>query len=370
MTLPRSVILVMCCLLALISPALAQGQAGGRIQLTIDTSEADQVLAILALEQAGKPIPETEWQKLFATAPYQRLKQREQKIGEQFHDLSGVITDEDFKKFVLSADLVQRAPLLRETLERWKQADLRHSAEHVLAYLPDEAVIHAKVYPIIKPGINSFVWELSTDPTIFLYLNPEISQAKFENTVDHELHHIGLGSLGPVYDKKIAALPARAKSAADEMGAFGEGFAMLAAAGGPDIDPHAASTAKEHALWDSELAGFNTDLPAINSFFLDILSGKLADDDAIGAKGSTFYGNHQGPWYTVGYKMAVIVEKRYGRAALIQTMTDYRCLLVLYNRAAAELNAAGKDQLPLWSESVLSGVGAGSCGIPSKTGGN
>src|SRR6266851_8694907 len=154
----RFVLCMLCCLLGIIPAASAQKGANDRIQLTLDTSEAEQVLAILTLRQAGKPIADVEWQKLFATAPYQRLKEREKKIGERFHDSSVAFTDEDFKKFVLSDDLLQRAPRLRETLERWKQADLRRSAEHVLAYLPAEAVIHAKVYPIIKPGTNSFVW--------------------------------------------------------------------------------------------------------------------------------------------------------------------------------------------------------------------
>lgn len=159
--------------------------------------------------------------------------------------------------------------------------------------------------------MNSFVWELSTDPTIFLYLDPDITRAKFGNTVAHEMHHIGLGSLGPLYDQKIASLPKRARTVADWMGPFGEGLAMLAAAGGDDVDPHAASTPREHTQWESELASFNTDLPAVNDFYLDVLSGKLTDD-AIEAKGTSFFGNHQGPWYTVGYKMAVIVEKLYG----------------------------------------------------------
>lgn len=361
---PRFVLFVFWCLLWSIPPASAQTARNDRIQLTLDTSEADQVLAILALRQAGKLIGEVEWQKLFASAPYQRLKQREKKIGEQFHDLSQVFTDEDFKKFVLSDDLQQRAPRLRETLALWKQVDLRHSAEHVLAYLPEDAVIHAKVYPMIKPGVNSFVWELSSDPTIFLYVDPDVTREKFENTVDHELHHIGLGSLGPIYTQKIAALPERARTAADWMTEFGEGFAMLAAAGGPDVDPHAASTPKEHSRWEGELAGFSADLPAVNNFYLDVLSGKLSDNDSIEARGSSFFGNHQGPWYTVGYKMAVIVEKRYGRPVLIRTMLDYRCLLALYNQAAAEQNVGGKQSLPLWSEDILSAVHAGTCGSP------
>jgi hypothetical protein len=343
----------------------AQPAPNDRIRLTLDTSEADQVLAILALRQAGKPIDDAEWKALFATPPYQRLKQREEKIGEQFHDLSRVFTDEDFRKFVLSDGLMSLAPRLPGTLERWKQADLRRSAERVLAYLPDEAVIRAKVYPVIKPGVNSFVWELSSDPTIFLYLDPEVTRDKFDNNVAHELHHIGLGSLGPVYEEKIAALPERARTAAEWMGGFGEGLAVLVAAGGPDVDPHAASTPKEHARWEGELAGFASDLRTLDTFFLDVLSGKLPDKDAIEAKGSSFFGSHQGPWYTVGYKMAVLVEKRHGRPALVRTMLDYRCLLALYNQAAAEQNAPGKEQLPLWSEPILFQVGATTCGVPS-----
>lgn len=62
--------------------------------------------------------------------------------------------------------------------------------------------------------------------------------------------------------------------------------------------------------------------------------------------------------------MSVMVEKRFGRQALIGTMLDPRCLLVLYNRATAEQNTAGKPPLPLWSEDILSGVHAGACGSP------
>ena len=44
--------------------------------------------------------------------------------------------------------------------------------------------------------------------------------------------------------------------------------------------------------------------------------------------------------------------------ALIETMVDPRKLLVLYNRAAAEQNAAGKEQLLLWSDELLKEVNA------------
>jgi len=353
---PFWVVLLLSLLVCVSAPA-ALSADNLRIQLALNSSEADQVLAILALRRDNKPIDEAQWQKLFATEPYQRLKQREKKIGEQFHDPTVAFSDDDFKKFVLSEDLLKRAPQLQEALENWKKADMNELAERDLQYLPPSAVIRAKVYPIIKPGINSFVWEASSNPAIFLYLDPEVSRAKFENTVAHELHHIGFASVESGYDKKIAALPARARAAAEEMGAFGEGFAMLAAAGGPDVDPHAASSAKEHARWQHDMANFNADLQSVNAFFLDVLNGKFPNQDAIDEKATSFFGV-QGPWYTVGYKMAVMVEKRFGRPALIETMVDPRKLLLLYNRAAAEQNAAGKEQLPLWSDELLKQVNA------------
>ena len=341
----------------LLVPALAAEPQSNSIQLTLDASEAEQVIAILALRQNGKAVDNSQWATLFSTEPYQRLKKREASIAERYHIPSLAFTDEEFKKFVLSDDLLKKAPELQATLDRWKKADLYHSAERVLAYLPHTAVLRAKVYPMIKPRENSFVFEASTDPAIMLYLDPEVSAAKFENTVAHELHHIGIGSVQSDYDKKIAELSKQARAAATWMGAFSEGEAMLAAAGGPDVDPHAASTSKEHALWDHDMANFNDDLRSVNAFFLAVVTGRLASEDSIEQRGGNFYGR-QGPWYTVGYKMAVMVEKRFGRDSLIASMLDPRRLLLLYNKAAAEQNATNSPQLPLWSEEVLKQVGA------------
>jgi hypothetical protein len=132
---------------------------------------------------------------------------------------------------------------------------------------------------------------------------------------------------------------------------------MMAAAGGPDVDPHASGTAEERARWTRDLANFNRDLQAVNAFFLDILNGKFATEEAVNETGSSFFGT-QGPWYTVGYRMAVMVEKRFGRASLIETMLDPRRLLLLYNKAAGDQNARAGEQLPLWSEEVLKQVSA------------
>ena len=53
----------------------------------------------------------------------------------------------------------------------------------------------------------------------------------------HESHHIGFAEAGRRYDAQIASLPEDARKAAAWMGAFGEGLAVLAAAGGPDVHP-------------------------------------------------------------------------------------------------------------------------------------
>src|SRR4030095_14531738 len=156
----------------------------------------------------------------------------------------------------------------------------------------------------IKPRENSFVFGSPEDPAIFLYLNPETSKEKFENTLAHELHHIGYGSSCPSkpVSNEVAKLPAEVQTALTWIGAFGEGFAMLAAAGGPDVHPHAVSDAEERGRWDRDMANFNQDFKKLEKFFLDVLAKRLTETQ-ISDTAFSFYGT-QGPWYTVGYRMA------------------------------------------------------------------
>ena len=88
-----------------------------------------------------------------------------------------------------------------------------------------------------------------------------------------------------------------------------------------------------------------------------MITGGFAKPEVADHEAFTFFG-YRGPWYTVGYLMGRTVEKRYGRRALIECMTDPRQLLAKYNEAAAEINAAGKGPLPVWSAEVLRGIGA------------
>jgi hypothetical protein len=99
----------------------------------------------------------------------------------------------------------------------------------------------------------------------------------------------------------------------------------------------------------------------VNAFFLDALNGKI-QAKAIQEKASSFFGL-QGPWYTVGYRMAVMVERGYGRESLIECMRDRRLLLVRYNRLAEESNRRRGPQLALWSQKILQDVETPSAAI-------
>jgi putative zinc-dependent peptidase DUF5700 len=329
-------------------PAFSARQQS-RVNIRVITDEADAVLAILVKRKANQTLTDSDWQRVFSSEGYVRLKQRETSMKRSFEE-------SDFKTFALSDELLSRADALAQTLKAWKTADATHAAELALAYLPKSAHINAKIYPVIKPRQNSFVFDLATDPAIFLYLDPAVNKQKFENTLAHELHHIGYGTACPTKEvsAQIEHLPKNTQTVVRYIGAFGEGFAMLAAAGGPNIHPHAVSEAKDRARWDRDVGNFNADLKKVEQFFLDVLADKLTEDQINKTVGEFF--GEQGPWYTVGWKMCVLIEKTFGRRALIDAMCDQRKLLPLYNQAAARYNNRHHDKLPAWSPMLLSAL--------------
>jgi hypothetical protein len=95
--------------LASLLTCAANLHAGGRIQLTVDTSEADAVLSLLARRTAGEPVVASHWERLFGSEPYRRLKRREAELKRSFED-------DEFQRFVLSDSLLRGAPELEVTL--------------------------------------------------------------------------------------------------------------------------------------------------------------------------------------------------------------------------------------------------------------
>ncbi|HEY8563762.1 MAG TPA: DUF5700 domain-containing putative Zn-dependent protease [Pyrinomonadaceae bacterium] len=318
-----------------------------RLDLRIVADEAEAVLRILQKRENSAEITEADWQKVFSSEGYTRLKKRESAMSRPF-------ADEDFKAFVLSPELFARRRELAATLRAWKEIDAARAGAAALQYLPANAAIRARVYPVIKPRDNSFVFEVRENPAIFLFLDPKVTKRQFENTLAHELHHIGFGTACPPPETSAAIekLPPARQKVLKWTGAFGEGFAMLAAAGGAGVHPHAVSAAEDRARWDRDAANFNDDLKTVEKFLLDLEAGKLTEEKEVETARS-FYGETQGAWYTVGWQMAAVIEKTYGRARLIEVFCDRRKLLPTFNEAVKKYNRRHKTRLAEWSPELI-----------------
>lgn len=349
---PRS----LCCGLAFLAATLVFAPAhaksvspreqttGDAIQLALDSSEAEACLRILDKENTGQTVTDADWQALFSSEPYQWLIQREASFGRSLGETA-------FRNYLTSSQVKAKAATWRATLEGMKGADMEAIGRQDLAWLPPGATIRARVFLEIKPTHNSFVW---TKPgqgrAIFLNVESQ-TRDQFENTVAHELHHIGLSSLEARQDQLQSDLPDRVRLALKWMSAFGEGEAMLAAAGSADRHPHWVDDALTRARWDADMMHFGTDLGAVQDLITDILDGKLTSDAEIQKRAAPFWGV-QGAWYTVGYEMAALVEKQYGRATFNDCLLDPRKLLLRYNEVAIAANRNGAS-LATWSPDLL-----------------
>lgn len=319
-------------LLALLAAAALPGPsravAFDPLQVRLVADEAQAVLAILALLAAGADAPESAWLRLHTSEGYRRLQAREASMGRAF-------SDPDFDAFLQRAQTIGQRTALAQTLAAWSSADLSAAALRSLAYLPAGAVLRASVYLEIKPQTNSFVFDLEHDPGLFLYVDPSETTADFEVTVAHELHHVGFAENcpPPIVRTALAALPPTQRLLFEWLGGLGEGFAVLASAGGPDVDPITIAPLAARNDWLYASANYARDLPAISAFLERILRGELNAESAL-REGRQFYGQ-QGAWYTVGWRIATTIEHRFGRARLVECICDRRQLLPTYNEAAS-----------------------------------
>jgi len=105
----------------------------------------------------------------------------------------------------------------------------------------------------------------------------------------------------------------------------------------------------------ADAADFDQDLREIEVFLRDVLEGRLATEEEVRQAGFSFFGL-QGPWYTVGWKMAATIERVCGREELIDCLRDPRRLLPTYNAAAAEWGLSSGEPLALWSAALVDGL--------------
>lgn len=329
-------------LLHLLLP-LGLALADTTVSIRFVTDEAEAAIGILEARAAGREPDAAAWQRLLTSEGYRRLHRREEALGRGF-------TDSAFAAFLREDSMARRAPALRETLRRWTAVDFEALGARVLEWLPRGARIRARVYPLVKPRPNSFVFELASDPAIMLFLDPVVTPEKFANTAAHELHHIGLG--GACAAEPPASLPPGVRQVLRWSGAFGEGFAMLAAAGGPQVHPHVVSGAGERAEWDASVGRFDEDLAELDRFFTDVVEGRAGDEDSVTARARTYYGT-QGPWYTVGWRMAATVVEEFGRERFRETLCDAGAFLRLYDAAAVARQARTGARVARWSPALL-----------------
>lgn len=315
-------------------PLSAAAQAGP-LRLRLDTGEAEAALAILDA-RAGGAVPDSLWTRLEATEGFTRLVAREQSLRR-------TLSLDDMRAYLGNDSIVARRQQFRRTLEAWRQLPVADAGARALAYLPAGTTLDATIYLLVKPRTNSFVFDVRGRPAIMLYLDPDVAAPAFANTVAHELHHIGLGAACRVAPDTLFADTTQAAAAAREwLSAFGEGLAMLAAAGGPTVHPHQTSPAADRERWDRDMADAPDQMREVERFFLGVLDGKITGD-SVTVAGMEFFGV-QGPWYTVGYRMWSTVERRFGRARVVADACQPARLLLDYNQAVA-----GTPSAPHWS---------------------
>lgn len=339
-------------LAAVLAGALGPARAGAAadphlpLDIRIATDEADAALAILAELGKGRAPAERDWARLFASEGWRRLRERETSMGRPF--------DEAGMRAFLTADSTRaRAASLAATLADWKRVQVLAAARRAFLYLPEGTPIRATVHLVIKPRANSFVFDLTGDPAIFLAVDPEVPPARLANTIAHELHHIGLGRACADAGDSTEA-PAR-REVRRWAGAFGEGVAVLAASGGALVHPDLTWSRADQTEWKRDMRDARHAMTRLERFFVSLDEGTLADPDSIRATAMEFFGN-RGPWYTVGYQMANAVERAFGRERLVATLCDMRELVVAYQAAVPLVAARYGAELPRWSDGMIAAM--------------
>jgi hypothetical protein len=305
--------------------------------------EAEAALAILQRQQRGEVVTPNDWRRLFESEGYRALARRESAMGRAF-------TDSSFAAFLRADTLRARTSALAAGLETHRTLDATAAGQRALAYLPKGARINTVMFPMIKPITNSFVFRLDSVMGIFMYVDPQATLDQISTTLTHELHHVGFSTVCAAprdmpADERVQLVIQRAYG-------FGEGLAMLAAAGGANVNPHAVSDSATRTRWDADVANVDVDLGRLQTYFMDVLDGRIASLDSARAVAMTFYGV-QGPWYTVGWVMGSTIEREFGHARLLEVMCDPRALMAAYDEAVVRRRPGAA----VWSPELLRRLG-------------
>lgn len=320
-----------------------------RTPLSFDYAQAEQVLAMLDARTHGREITDGDWSRLFETAPFPIIRFAPRDAQQDFSRAK-------FKEFVLSPELLKRADTLREALEISKHADTAKLTA-IPQFRPRVFVTHARIVPIIAPKQRSFVVQTAQGPVVFIPLDIETARQHLEKTVaSRAIFEAEVASMRDKSDEEITRLPWAEGTVSDLTKNFDGGLALLASISKVETHPYWAYTLEEREHWNRRVGEFDQDLKKLDAMFAGILSGQLRNQQQINDLAEN-YATEMGAWQTVGYSMAVMIERTYGSKALIGAMRDPRWLIGLYNRAVNTAHARTGADYPNWSPEVLRAVG-------------
>ena len=149
-------------------------------------------------------------------------------------------------------------------------------------YLPEGARIRAKIYPVIKPRDNSFVFEVKTDPAIFLLPGPcrSSGEAREHSSAQSSTTSASGGAArAPLSRRRSRSSREPPGPPCSGCGGFDEALAMLAAAGGPRSPP-SVSPAADRERADRDVARFPDDLREVEAFLRDVPARQLTEEEA------------------------------------------------------------------------------------------
>ncbi|MBL5982074.1 hypothetical protein NAAC61_08655 [Petrotoga sp. 8T1HF07.NaAc.6.1] len=88
---------------------------------------------------------------------------------------------------------------------------------------------------------------------------------------------------------------------------------------------------------------------------LKILNEEFPDNEELYKEGFELMTNNggQGSWYTVGWKVSVVIEKVEGKERLLECMSDLTKLYSTYNEAVITYNKKYNEELKSWSQKII-----------------
>ncbi len=341
-------------IVAVSSIAIAQGPSSdAALEVKIDSTQAEATLGLLAARARGESVPASSWDRVFESEGYKRVLARELALDERLGIDRGY-SNESFLEWALSDAALEGLVERQRTLAAWADIDLDEAARRARAYLPEGTRLKATAYPIVRKQTNSFVWDLHHDPAIFLSVGADVGVGELMLTLAHELHHVGFAGGCPEQSDEEAGEGVTA--ARRWLSGFGEGLAVLAAAGGPEGEIHAPGQGDLGAAWRERIENLESDMRALEAFLIDVADGRTVGEEAQ-KRGMAFVSAEdvpQGAFYSIGWFMAVAVERHLGREAVVAAVCDHGRLLTDYQRVA---RGRADSALPSWSDRLLQVLG-------------